>query len=398
MPENLARVVQSCWMQNPEERPDAMNVESCTQTKLVISTYDAADNGLVYIQGQGDACKRVTSSGIAFYEFDFEECGIKWEMLFRIVVQKSRGYQTGADKVIPIFCVADTSDLLVSNSNKADKQDDSSVNMTVKPSAAMKFYKVVSDEEVSGTEVKLSDVLIMTLQLGDEWTGDFDIKARYCIASKIVIIDEFCATDTDLFPNFSRFKRGYLMSEFGAFRSTNLEGGAIEMNFTCVLQVCKGDCEESNCMGYAGWGRKKRYVTPVNVIGEINASNKVPSKKESVGSIGHNIAKRQTEDFDIDVGARVKIVEKYSEIQIITEETMCMNGAVLITTIVFLSTGSTPARDKQDDSSVNMTVKPSAAMKFYKVVSDEEVSGTEVKLSDVLIMTFQLGDEWTGAY
>ncbi|XP_052221408.1 uncharacterized protein LOC127837972 [Dreissena polymorpha] len=111
------------------------------------------------------------------------------------------------------------------------------------------------------------------------------------------------------------------------------------MNFTCVLQVCKGDCEESNCMGYAGWGRKKRDVTPVNVIGEINASNKVPSKKESVGSIGHNIAKRQTEDFDIDVGARVKIVEKYSEIQIITEETMCMNGAVLITTIVFLSTG-----------------------------------------------------------
>ena len=55
-------------------------------------------------------------------------------------------------------------------------------------------------------------------------------------------------------------------------------------------------------------------------------------------------------------------------------------------------------RDKQDDSSVNMTVKPSAAMKFYKVVSDEEVSGTEVKLSDVLIMTLQLGDEWTGAY
>ncbi|KAH3801937.1 hypothetical protein DPMN_155601 [Dreissena polymorpha] len=68
-------------------------------------------------------------------------------------------------------------------------------------------------------------------------------------------------------------------------------------------------------MGYAGWGRKKRDVTPVNVIGEINASNKVPSKKESVGSIGNDIDKRQTEDFDIDVGARVKIVEKYSEIR-----------------------------------------------------------------------------------
>ncbi|KAH3801876.1 hypothetical protein DPMN_155538, partial [Dreissena polymorpha] len=68
---------------DPDETPhDAathqVNVESCTQTKLVITTYDAADNGLVYIQGQGDACKRVTSSGIAFYEFDFEECGITW--------------------------------------------------------------------------------------------------------------------------------------------------------------------------------------------------------------------------------------------------------------------------------------------------------------------------------
>ncbi|KAH3802140.1 hypothetical protein DPMN_155811 [Dreissena polymorpha] len=63
------------------------------------------------------------------------------------------------------------------------------------------------------------------------------------VATKICLTFS-CATDTDLFPNFSRFKRGYLMSEFGAFRSTNLEGGAIEMNFTCVLQVCKGDCEE----------------------------------------------------------------------------------------------------------------------------------------------------------
>ena len=41
------------------------------------------------------------------------------EMLFRIIVQKRAGYQTGSDKVIPIFCVADTSDVIVSNSNQA---------------------------------------------------------------------------------------------------------------------------------------------------------------------------------------------------------------------------------------------------------------------------------------
>ncbi|WAR11187.1 hypothetical protein MAR_036263, partial [Mya arenaria] len=136
---------------------------------LVISTFQAADNGLVYIRGQGDACKRVTSSGLAYYEFDFADCNIQWEMLFRVVIQKNSGYQTGADKVIPIFCVADTS--------------------------------------------------------------DFDVKARYCVASGLVIIDEFCSTDTDLFPNFSRFKRGYLMSEFGAFRSTSMQSGP------CIAQV-----------------------------------------------------------------------------------------------------------------------------------------------------------------
>lgn len=34
------------------------------------------------------------------------------------------------------------------------------------------------------------------------------------------------------------------MSEFGAFRSTNYDAGPVDMNFTCVLQVCKDDCEE----------------------------------------------------------------------------------------------------------------------------------------------------------
>ena len=36
----------------------------------------------------------------------------------------------------------------------------------------MSFYKVVSDEEVSGTEVKLTDTLMMILQLDEQWTGE----------------------------------------------------------------------------------------------------------------------------------------------------------------------------------------------------------------------------------
>lgn len=43
--------------------------------------------------------------------------------------------------------------------------------MTVKPVAAVKFYKVVIEEEVSRMEVKLSDMLIMMLELIREFTG-----------------------------------------------------------------------------------------------------------------------------------------------------------------------------------------------------------------------------------
>ena len=38
------------------------------------------------------------------------------EMLFKMVIQKNSGYQTGADKQIPIFCIPDRSDIIVDNS------------------------------------------------------------------------------------------------------------------------------------------------------------------------------------------------------------------------------------------------------------------------------------------
>ena len=59
-----------------------------------------------------------------------------------------------------------------------DKTDDESFNLTVKPSAFMTFYKVVSDEEISGREVKLTDELMMTLQLEEQWMGK--TKLFYC--------------------------------------------------------------------------------------------------------------------------------------------------------------------------------------------------------------------------
>jgi len=55
-----------------------VNVDSCTKSKLVVSTFEANDNGLIYIQGQGENCKQATTTGLAFYEFDFVQCDIQW--------------------------------------------------------------------------------------------------------------------------------------------------------------------------------------------------------------------------------------------------------------------------------------------------------------------------------
>lgn len=59
----------------------SVNVESCTKSKLTVSTFEATENGLIYIQGQGENCKQPTFSGLAFHDFDFEACGIEWVII-----------------------------------------------------------------------------------------------------------------------------------------------------------------------------------------------------------------------------------------------------------------------------------------------------------------------------
>lgn len=51
-------------------------------------------------------------------------------------------------------------------------------------------------------------------------------------------------------------------------------------------------------------------------------------------------------------------------------------------------------RDKDDDGGVNKTVKPTAHMYLYKDGSD--VAGRSVKLTDMITMTVQLGEEYLG--
>ena len=55
-----------------------VSVDSCTKSKLVLSVTDAAGGGIIYIQGQGAACKQSTFTGTLTHEFDFASCGIQW--------------------------------------------------------------------------------------------------------------------------------------------------------------------------------------------------------------------------------------------------------------------------------------------------------------------------------
>jgi hypothetical protein len=54
---------------------------------------------------------------------------------------------------------------------KSDTVDSAGLNVTIRPDARMQFFKAVTDEEVSGHEVKLTDRLIMTLKLDEEYKG-----------------------------------------------------------------------------------------------------------------------------------------------------------------------------------------------------------------------------------
>ncbi|XP_060075162.1 uncharacterized protein LOC132554856 [Ylistrum balloti] len=290
----------------------SLRVISCTRSNLVVKVTGAANDGLIFIKGQGEDCKQLTSEEQEFYEFDFVSCNIEWEMMFRIIVQKLGAFQTGADKQIPVMCTADTNDIVVSNYlGAADKADDTGLNRTTKPRAYLSFYKVVTGDEVIGSEVKLTDRLIMTLKLEEEFINDFDMKARYCQAADIVIIEDFCAVEPELFGNFWKLKQGTLISEFGAFRTTDFDGGSVVMNFSCTLQLCQGPCFPEKCDdSYTGWGRKRR-----NTDRQENGSGRF---------------RRQTGSTDtIDVGGSVNVVESYSTIKILTNKDFCWDKMAL---------------------------------------------------------------------
>ena len=69
---------------------------------------------------------------------------------------------------------------------------------------------------------------------------------------------------------------------------------------------------QTNCLGESGWGRKRRDAILDRRFDQMMRVA-VPSMDTRETTVNRD--KRQSENFDIDVGGRVKIVEKYTEIR-----------------------------------------------------------------------------------
>ncbi|XP_060602030.1 uncharacterized protein LOC132755228 isoform X2 [Ruditapes philippinarum] len=235
-----------------------VTVVSCASQRVIIQLENAAEDGLIFIQGRDTSCSRTTVAEKRSYEFDFKMCNIEYDAKFRIVVQKKIRYQTGSDKVIPVMCLVDTSDLYVSAVVfPEEKVDGSSVNKTVRPTVSMRI--LASETFKSVDEVSLSDQVLLSLKLDNPYLDDFDIKAKDCRAEMINLVENECSQDEQLFPNFEKKARGDITSGFQAFQPTSLDDATeVDVSFTCNVAVCKGECHKKVCGTVEGWGRKRR--------------------------------------------------------------------------------------------------------------------------------------------
>ncbi|XP_069102636.1 uncharacterized protein [Argopecten irradians] len=228
----------------------------CTEEKLSLSLEGAAIGGIIYIKGHGSACKQDTTNTTTYFEFIFNACGVDPYVPFIVVVQKKPHYQTGYDLTVPVLCLYEIN---VGNQINAEDVDNEGINKTVRPTATMIFYS--NGQEVTSGQVDLTDTLTMSIQLGSEYMDDFDLKARHCTANTIELVQDFCSTDTVLFPNFVHPLQGLIASTFGAFRTTDLNGGSVDMTFSCTLKLCYGACPQTDCSGgETVLGRRKRLA------------------------------------------------------------------------------------------------------------------------------------------
>lgn len=87
--------------------------------------------------------------------------------------------------------------------------------------------------------------------------------ARSCVAltsdedgeNEYMVTDENgCATDPNIFQEWSRNSNKSLVAPFSAFKFPSSNS----IRFQCNVRVCFGNCQPVNCNGYDAYGRRRR--------------------------------------------------------------------------------------------------------------------------------------------
>ncbi|OWF53467.1 hypothetical protein KP79_PYT22933 [Mizuhopecten yessoensis] len=350
----------------------------CTETALSLTLEGAENGGIIYIKGTGATCKQDTVNVTTELEFVFDACGIDPYAAFSVVVQKKPHYQTGNDIVVPVQCLYDfTIELSGSETVAREGVDEQGINVTVRPTATMTLY--TNGLEVTAGQVDLTDLLTMSIQLGSEYIADLDLKAKYCTANTLEVIEDFCSTDTELFPNFVHPVQGVIATSFGAFRTTDLNGGVVDMVFSCTLQLCLGTCSQMDCAnGESGYGRRKRFAD-----NDEKGNRKIKSSADPDEQFVERRKKRTIDEDDIafenmNVGAVIGVGNTLviDETGDVTDD-ICIHVGLLVisgTLVVFLVIGC----------SVSMV---SLFNKHRKGEAKKQPSKPEVTKTDVSVCT-----------
>lgn len=72
-----------------------VTVESCTNSELKLHLMNASEEGLVFIQGRGSACKHTTTNTPQQLTFDFGVCDIQYVSLLSLFIDKTQNICSG---------------------------------------------------------------------------------------------------------------------------------------------------------------------------------------------------------------------------------------------------------------------------------------------------------------
>ncbi|XP_060585214.1 uncharacterized protein LOC132741138 [Ruditapes philippinarum] len=220
-----------------------INLTSCIHNTVTVKIENTPEGGIAYFRTDTAYNLVQTTGGTLVHECKFEECNINWDEKFHVVVQRYVYIQTHHDVIIWFICNTDFGAIQPLDIDFLGNEDSNFTLVKYKPEVSLMLYNGGARLD-SGSAVKLGDELTMIMTVTNNVNDYFDISAKACYASGIILLEDHCPVDENLFGLFNSTAHGYLVNTFGMFRPTNIAGGPTEVVFTCILKVCMWNCQE----------------------------------------------------------------------------------------------------------------------------------------------------------